>query len=465
MTKHQIELDFGTLFHNRWLIFGLIGQGAFGSIYSATDLVSEQLVAIKFESTKVKHSVLFCEVYILHSMNGNPFFCEYITCGKDPNYRFVVMELLGPSINKLKRRQPKKMFSYKLTGAIGKLMVSSIESLHKAGFIHRDIKPSNFCIGNGSKSNRIYLIDFGLARPYLNKDNTLKEQKDVGGFRGTTRYASINSHDCRSLSRCDDLWSLFYVLIEISGTELPWHDITDRDEVAECKRKYMVDNTISNLPVQFSLFLEHLLSLKFEDCPDYEFLKDLMKELSLVNADDRATSSPSYDTISSTSVYHNLNRKQSSATVFSSSENGPDAKNTIEVLNPILEVDDDREMSVDVVCKDQEEFNDGNRKIDAYSSALDSVNLSISNYNAVEGNITPSLTVTNSNLVYNPSICLSSSGIDNELGLSQELGNDLNKFTKVSTPVVQCDGDPSVFFFPEKSKDDGNKCCCCCCVM
>ena len=39
--------------------------------------------------------------------------------------------------------------------------------MHKMGFIHRDIKPENFLIGHGKKSNVIYLIDFGLAKRYL----------------------------------------------------------------------------------------------------------------------------------------------------------------------------------------------------------------------------------------------------------------------------------------------------------
>ena len=39
--------------------------------------------------------------------------------------------------------------------------------MHKVGFIHRDIKPENFLIGHGKKNNVIYLIDFGLAKRYL----------------------------------------------------------------------------------------------------------------------------------------------------------------------------------------------------------------------------------------------------------------------------------------------------------
>jgi casein kinase 1 len=45
--------------------------------------------------------------------------------------------------------------------------IDRVEAMHKMGFIHRDIKPENFLIGHGKKSNVIYLIDFGLAKRYL----------------------------------------------------------------------------------------------------------------------------------------------------------------------------------------------------------------------------------------------------------------------------------------------------------
>lgn len=39
----------------------------------------------------------------------------------------------------------------------------------------------------------------------------------------------------------DDLWSLFYSLIELMEGTLPWTDITDADEVAEIKNNIEFD--------------------------------------------------------------------------------------------------------------------------------------------------------------------------------------------------------------------------------
>lgn len=45
--------------------------------------------------------------------------------------------------------------------------IDRVEAMHNMGFIHRDIKPENFLIGHGKKSNIIYVIDFGLAKRYV----------------------------------------------------------------------------------------------------------------------------------------------------------------------------------------------------------------------------------------------------------------------------------------------------------
>lgn len=50
---------------------------------------------------------------------------------------------------------------------------------------------------------------------------TLKERENVG-FRGTARYASIQAHFGKELGRVDDLWSLFYMVIEFLTGTLPW---------------------------------------------------------------------------------------------------------------------------------------------------------------------------------------------------------------------------------------------------
>jgi serine/threonine protein kinase len=58
-----------------------------------------------------------------------------------------------------------------------------------------------------AKRHRCYLIDFGLARRYLLPNGEVRPPRDQTGFRGTARYASINSHQSKVL-----LWTCVFLL-------------------------------------------------------------------------------------------------------------------------------------------------------------------------------------------------------------------------------------------------------------
>jgi len=73
-------------------------------------------------------------------------------------------------------------------------MIQRIEFIHKRNFIHRDIKPDNFLMGVSHHVDKVYLIDFGLAKKYIDKDGKHIPYKENKSLTGTARYASINTH-------------------------------------------------------------------------------------------------------------------------------------------------------------------------------------------------------------------------------------------------------------------------------
>lgn len=74
-------------------------------------------------------------------------------------------------------------------------MIGRIEFIHNKNFIHRDIKPDNFLMGCGRNANKLYIIDYGLAKKYRDSRSRAHIQyREDKNLTGTARYASINAH-------------------------------------------------------------------------------------------------------------------------------------------------------------------------------------------------------------------------------------------------------------------------------
>eukprot|EP01156_Anaeramoeba_ignava_P017811 Anaeramoba_ignava/a90072_53.p2 GENE.a90072_53~~a90072_53.p2 ORF type:complete len:195 (+),score=61.65 a90072_53:232-816(+) len=186
------------LLKNRWALTNKIGEGSFGEIYSAFDNQTESTIAIKFEKKNEKRQTLKLDIAVIHQLQGSSYVPEFIYCGQTETHYFLVMELLGENLSKLRRKQPTQTFSLPTTLKLGIDMISAIEAVHSIGYVHRDIKPSNFVIRKNIRNKNetfLVLIDFGLARSYITHEGELRKPRKKIGFRGTARYASINSHD------------------------------------------------------------------------------------------------------------------------------------------------------------------------------------------------------------------------------------------------------------------------------
>jgi len=275
-----LSLPPGTIVKNRWKLTSKIGQGAFGETYAGYDLNSpdSQQVAIKVERWDNKKMVLKLEVMALKKLQLCPYVVKYVSSGRQDDFNFLVMERLGENLAELRKKTTCGAFSMGTTLRLGVQMLEAIEGCHNLSYIHRDIKPSNFVIGKSeAKRRRSFLIDFGLARKYRMPGGEIRPPRKSAGFRGTARYASIHSHQSKELSRRDDLWSLFYVLVEFASGSLPWRKIKDKDQIGELKEKYTNLDLVKDLPNGFALFMEHLQSLGYPTSPDYSYLRSLLQ--------------------------------------------------------------------------------------------------------------------------------------------------------------------------------------------
>lgn len=55
------------------------------------------------------------------------------------------------------------------------------------------------------------------------------------------------------MGRHDDLWSLFYMLVEFLTGQLPWRKIKDKEQVGIMKEKYDHSQFLKCLPSEFKV--------------------------------------------------------------------------------------------------------------------------------------------------------------------------------------------------------------------
>ena len=246
---------------------------------------------MKVESCLSPKQVLKMEVAVLKRLqDATAHICEFIGCGRNDKVNYVVMTLLGPSLSELRKRQHHQKFSHSTVLRVGVQIITAICSIHNCGFLHRDVKPSNFAIGATPGTSRTcFMLDFGLSRQYTTLTGEVRQPRAVAGFRGTVRYASLNAHLAHDLGRHDDLWSVFYMLVELAVGQLPWRRIRDKEEAGEVKAQYDHRKLIKTMPFEFYTFLSHLKDLTYFQKPDYAMLIKLlqcsMKRLGIHDSD------------------------------------------------------------------------------------------------------------------------------------------------------------------------------------
>ncbi|XP_074319507.1 casein kinase 1-like protein 10 [Silene latifolia] len=262
-----------------------IGSGSFGELYLGINVQTGEEVAVKLESAKTKHPQLHYESKLYLLLQGGTGIPHLKWYGVEGEYNVMVIDLLGPSLEDLFNYCSRK-FSLKTVLMLADQMINRVEYMHSRGFLHRDIKPDNFLMGLGRKANQVYAIDFGLAKKFrdlqTHKHIPYRENKNL---TGTARYASVNTHLGVEQSRRDDLESLGYVLMYFLRGSLPWQGLKagtkkqKYDKISEKKMLTPIEVLCKNYPSEFTSYFHYCRSLRFDDKPDYSYLKRLFRDL------------------------------------------------------------------------------------------------------------------------------------------------------------------------------------------
>jgi serine/threonine protein kinase len=266
-----------SLIANKYKLLDKIGEGSFGSIYKGENIRTKEYVAIKVEPIINDTKLLKNESVIYQYLNNDEGFPNVKWFGKDKLNYYMVINLLGESLQSLIER--KHSFSLKLVLQIGIQIINLLKTIHDKGLIHRDVKPDNFLLGLNNKNKQIFLIDFGFCKTFLNNDKHI-EIKKTNNLIGTNNFASVSAHEFNELSRRDDLESLGFMLIYFYFGKLIWKDYTNNEMIRIMKNNIINDE---NNPKILTEYFKIIKCLEFKEKPNYDLLinifKDELKEL------------------------------------------------------------------------------------------------------------------------------------------------------------------------------------------
>lgn len=266
-----------------------IGKGANSEVYKCVSTYPQQrYYAMKItqkDPLKPSSAVMY-EAKLLQYLKGAIGIPRFYSFSEDAQYSYLVTELLGKNLEDFFQDNRKKL-NTNLFKNIALQMICRLEFLHSKGFVHGDVKPENFAFGANENSSIIYLLDYNLSSIYKNLKTNVHIPFNGNLFmKGTPTFASINSHLKFSLSRRDDIESLAYCLIYFWCGVLPWmkkNRLFGKDYLNQIMVMKIELNSegkkYENLHRNLLKFLNYADDLKFEQEPDYKYLKTLIQEI------------------------------------------------------------------------------------------------------------------------------------------------------------------------------------------
>eukprot|EP01084_Bolivina_argentea_P172971 299595_1 len=260
-----------------------IGTGFYHDTYYGMDTSTNQHVAIKCNHHNNKHENVYLkwQYQKYKSMKGGLGIPNIHWFGQIDGYYIVIMDLFDATLKQLFTFCDRN-FSLKTILMIANKLLLTIEHIHNTKNIYRNVNPMHFVV----KQRDIYFVGFGNVNYYINP-KTQKHIRFMKGLRmkNVRRYASVNEHLGSQISRRDDLESIGYVLLYfLCNGKLPWSGLkrtSEKDVIGETKINIPMEYLCKrfNIPKEFELYLTYCRTLKFEEKPNYDYLKQLFNDL------------------------------------------------------------------------------------------------------------------------------------------------------------------------------------------
>lgn len=241
----------GRLLYNRYTLQANVGDGGFGSVWSAYDEATKKVVAIKFitkepDMKNEKYLQILKEVCIQKILNHENI-CTLYDFREDNSFFIIVMEYID-GIDLCEIIENKSKLTEKEAQSIFSQLVDVLLYMHTNNIVHGDIKPENIIVTG--KSLKIKIIDFGFAS-FCDED-TFKN-----ALCGTNKYDSPQTaQDLHYNAHRLDVWwlgcTLYFMLhglnFDKNDVDLPFYKFIQRNGlVLRPKLKIGIKNLLKKM--------------------------------------------------------------------------------------------------------------------------------------------------------------------------------------------------------------------------
>ena len=246
-------------------------------------------VAIKIEKVPIEKSNLEHESDIYNILQGGIGIPKIYGYDSQKDYNYLIMELLDKSLH-FHYISCGHKFSLLTTLMLADQMLSLIEFIHGKSLVHCNIKTQHFIMGRNINKHKVYLVNFRLAKTYIDPKTKLHiKYKEGKQFSGNYTFASINQFLGVEISRRDDIEALGYILVYFFKGNLPWNNVKykTKDEQREKVKKIKIETSLDILcqgcPEEFKKFIRYSRDLKYDEKPDYSYLRRLLRRVFIKN--------------------------------------------------------------------------------------------------------------------------------------------------------------------------------------
>lgn len=241
----------------RYQIGRYIGGGGMGDVFTGTDTLTGETVAIK--KLRAGGAGDFSQMVERFTREGealrrlnHPNIVKVLAAIHEGSQHFLIMEFVpGGSLADLLLRQSQLPVDQVVS--IGLELSDALSRAHHLNILHRDIKPANILL---AEDGTLRLTDFGLAR--LGELSRMTESHSI---LGTYSYLSPEAFEGQEVNERSDIWSFGVVLFEMLVGRLPFRGDTPFEIMWAVKNNPLpiLENTRDDLPAPLANLIRRML--------------------------------------------------------------------------------------------------------------------------------------------------------------------------------------------------------------